>query len=669
MAIAPSVGFPDQTRVLLYFRERHPTAKIQVCELTGTGAERLSGEQRFRLRWNRGAHELRLMLRQQSGPTVFLERLEVQLRNDAQTGALILDRQAPLEVGFRLFQHGYHSWSSSMLRTAQEADVYARMRWKHDLDENPETPHQGRFGWLGGAWLPAKGRFHSEGIVGLEQTNSDNPFRMLLYTGAGGQQFVRFRVHLQKRTAALREFAVIWDFNGMKFGPHSRTALSPLIWQVEPGRASSKRTDFAEFFDEGMRTVGRKLEPRVSSARSPVGWCSWYYYYEKINEGIILTNLRILREARAKLDFFQIDDGWQNAIGDWLSVNSGFKNGMRFVAEQVTESGYKPGLWLAPFVVRPDAKLYRQEPDMVLKDHSGRPVRALYNPIWGGRTYALDVTHPRTLDYLANVVSTMTREWGYQFLKLDFLYAACYRGAYHDPKTTGAVRLRRALEVIRRAVPKQTFLLGCGCPLFPAVGLVDGMRIGMDTNQVWSGDLISKLLRDRNYPTLRSALINTITRSALHRRLWLNDPDCVMVRFNDTKLRPDQIQLQASVMALAGGLLLFSDDMSRLEPRSMKLLQRTLDLHRRCALEVPLPLGLLENHFPRGLYNPAGFLGIWNPTSRPQWVSLKLPPRLDRAALRQAKDYWTGMRIPWEVQDDRVELGMGPYESMVAELW
>ena len=664
------MSFPDHTSTSLTFRERDPEAPIQEAVLGGSGPERVSENHRFRLRWIQTPHELKLMLRQQSGPPVFLERLEVRLIREPAGGVLDLAAAGPKEVGYRLYQHGYHSWSASMLRTAKESDVFARLRWKHNLDENPETPHQGRVPFLPGAFFPAPGKFHSEGIVGLEQTDHPEPFRFLAFSGADGQQFVRFRIGLSPQSGRLSDFAVVWDFNGRRFQPHGRTALTPIRFYSQQDRVGSRHSDFGEILDENVRALSRGMQARVSSSPAPVGWCSWYYYYAKINENIILTNLRVLRESALKLNFFQIDDGWQSAVGDWLTVNKGFPSGMRFLADEITEAGFRPGLWIAPFVARPDSRIFQDEPEMILRDRKGRPVRALFNPIWGGWTYTLDITHPKTRDYISEVARTLTVDWGYELLKLDFLYAAAFRGRHHDDSTTGAVRLREALGWIRKAVPKKTFLLGCGCPLFPAVGLVDGMRIGMDTNHIWSGDLTSRALRDRNYPTLRGALINTITRSALHRRFWLNDPDCVMVRSTDTKLSPQQIQLQASVMALAGGVLLFSDDMTRLDTVGRNLLQRTLELHRRCALETPRPLGLLEHHFPRGLFNPAGFLGIWNPTARPEWVTVRITLRsVDRNTLRQARDYWTGLRMPWEVYEDRVELALGPYESMVAMLW
>ena len=55
--------------------------------------------------------------------------------------------------------------------------------------------------------------------------------------------------------------------------------------------------------------------PRATAA---CGWTSWYRYYTGISETIILENLHAFQERQIPLDFFQIDDGYQQAIGDWL---------------------------------------------------------------------------------------------------------------------------------------------------------------------------------------------------------------------------------------------------------------------------------------------------------------------------------------------------------------
>ena len=688
--------FPENGQLTLYFRERSRTAPLTRYTLVGQGPERTSENNRFRLRWNHTRNELNLTLRQYSGPVVYLDRLE--LARVSRGDNITLNSAISPRTPFRIFQQGFQSWSATSMRESHEADNFARLRWKHDLDENPETPHQGRWGFSRGALFPAPGKFHSESFVGLEEVGSDNPHSILVSVCGPGRQFVRYRVVLAPLTAGLTEFTVIWDFNGVEFKPHSIASLTPIHWKfqvaladsmgikdggeeqngednhtVSPGASAKKKLPpvrLADLIDENIRDIAPKFNPRKLEEGSLTGWCSWYHYYTRISEDIILKNLQAVNKRGLELDFFQIDDGYQSAIGDWLTTNENFPRGMKFLAERIEQDGYRPGLWLAPFLAQKSSEIFQKNPEMILRaeDGSGRPVRALYNPNWEGNTCMLDITHPRSREWLSEVIHTMVYEWGFPYLKLDFLYAVAYRGLYHDPSLSGAHRLQKGLELIRKAAGKKTFLLGCGCPLFTAPGILDGMRIGKDVNSLWSDNLLSRLLRDRNFPSIRGALVNVLTRSAFHRRFWLNDPDCLMVRKNNKNVTENQILLMASVLAVSGGMLLISDDMTRLSEERFELIERVFQLNRECAAATPLPLGLMRDEFPRGLYNPAGYLGVWNPTSRPERIRLKFPARLDTQRLATARDFWTGVQMPWKIEADELHISLGPFESMVARI-
>ena len=57
--------------------------------------------------------------------------------------------------------------------------------------------------------------------------------------------------------------------------------------------------------------------------------------YTKISEKVILDNLREIREKKIPVEFFQIDDGYQKEIGEWLTPNAKFPAGMQFLAEEI----------------------------------------------------------------------------------------------------------------------------------------------------------------------------------------------------------------------------------------------------------------------------------------------------------------------------------------------
>jgi alpha-galactosidase len=82
-------------------------------------------------------------------------------------------------------------------------------------------------------------------------------------------------------------------------------------------------------------------------------------------------------------------------------------------------------------------------------------------------------------------------------------------------------------------------------------------------------------------PATLFAASSTTGRSFTHRRLWLNDPDCLMLRRTHTELSTDAIQTWAHLVGLSGGMALVSDDLSLLGPPERRLLDQVLELGRR----------------------------------------------------------------------------------------
>jgi alpha-galactosidase len=294
-----------------------------------------------------------------------------------------------------------------------------------------------------------------------------------------------------------------------------------------------------------------------------LGWCSWYQFYQDISAEKMYRNLKAAREMQPDLplDLFQIDDGFQAQVGDWLEFSPEFPEGVAPLAREITAAGFTPGLWLAPYIVHSKAKLKRQHPDWLLRNRFGLRVNTGF--IWDNLNTALDLTQPEALDYTREVVKTAVHEWGFTFLKLDFLYAAAVQGRYRDRTKTRAQVLRRGLEVLREAAGPDVTMLGCGVPLGSSIGIFESMRIGSDVDQRWKPYIKrsgSFLYKEYSVPSTRNAIQNTLTRAPLHQRWWTNDPDCLLVR-SDSELTLAEIHSLATAIALTGGPLLLSDDL------------------------------------------------------------------------------------------------------------
>ena len=304
----------------------------------------------------------------------------------------------------------------------------------------------------------------------------------------------------------------------------------------------------AEVFDGWFAAMGVRALPT-----EPIyGYTSWYNRFTDITEDTIRADLAGCKTLLSPGDLFQIDDGWEPNVGDWLECDSArFPSGMSALSEAIHAAGFKAGLWLAPFVARKGSELERLHPDWLLKVN-GEPWSLGSN--WGG-FYSLDIDNPEVEEYLRRVFDRVINEWGFDLLKLDFLYGAAPFGTDAE---TRAARMIRALDLLRE-ICGGTPILGCGVPVMPAFGRVEYCRISCDVCLTWDDKPFMRLAHRERVST-KNAILNTLFRRELNGRAHLNDPDVFFLRDGNMGLRDDQKLLLARVNALFGGVLLISDD-------------------------------------------------------------------------------------------------------------
>lgn len=338
-------------------------------------------------------------------------------------------------------------------------------------------------------------------------------------------------------------------------------------WEIHrdfKGRRLAGRVELGHFWVK----KGRLNDLKDSLPVAPIGprpklwgWTSWYNFYTKISEELILDQLRNVAAFEKPLDIFQIDDGFQAETGDWLQTNDKFPNGMKALADSIHASGMKAGLWLAPFVVSHTSSIAKQHPEWLVKDAKGKPMKAGVNPGWGGKYYALDIYQPEAANYIRQVCRTMVEDWGFDLLKVDFLFAACM---VPRPDKTRAEIMTDAIALLREAVGDQ-WLLGCGTPLAPGFGQFDYCRIGPDIHLKWEFKMLDRL-HARERPDTKGAIQNTCSRWLLDGKAWANDPDVYILRNENQRLTWDQKAVLFQVNALLGQVVFSSDDFAKLSP-------------------------------------------------------------------------------------------------------
>ena len=322
----------------------------------------------------------------------------------------------------------------------------------------------------------------------------------------------------------------------------------------------------SELVDAFASQVARRMSARHGQEIPTLG--AWYQLKTNVSQTDVLRNLASLaaRHDLLPLRLVLLDDGYEREVGDWLELNDRFPDGLRALVATIHAEGYQAGLWLAPFLMSARSRTFADHPDWLVRDDDGAPLNAIDN--WGSANYALDTTQPVAMAWLEDVIHTACDEWGFDYLKLDFLYAAAMRGRRFNPELTGNAAFRRHAAL--RAAAGERFTLGCGAPLVSSVGLVDGMRIGSDVAEFWAS------AGQADGPSLRSATRATLARLWLHEQWWINDPDCVVIRSEDTRLSLAEVQAWASIVALSGGMLFVGDDLASVEESRLGLLARLL---------------------------------------------------------------------------------------------
>ena len=314
-----------------------------------------------------------------------------------------------------------------------------------------------------------------------------------------------------------------------------------------------------EVFDAWFGAMGitaRTKEPMK-------GYCRWYNRYENITEGDIAGDLTGCRTMLDPGDMFQVDDGWEPHVGDWLEPDPvKFPGGMKKVADSIHEAGLRAGLWLAPFACTENSALYKDHPDWVIREN-GEPWYAGCN--WGG-FFGLDIDRPEVVDYVRAAFRRVFDDWGFDMVKLDFLYAAAPFG---NERETRAGRMIRAMKLLRECCGDK-LILGCGVPLMPAFGLVDYCRIGCDVGLDWDDKLYMRIIHRERVST-RHSLTNTIVRRELDGRAFGNDPDVFFLRKDNIKLPLEKKMQLAKAAALLGSVLFISDDMGGYDEEQRRL--------------------------------------------------------------------------------------------------
>jgi alpha-galactosidase len=250
-----------------------------------------------------------------------------------------------------------------------------------------------------------------------------------------------------------------------------------------------------------------------TSKTAPTGWCSWPNFGTNISEEIILK--QATEAKKFGLEYILIDDGW-TTWGDWLKTSkSKFPNGLKSLVSKINKLNLKVGIWWAPMLAKQSSKLFHEHPDWFLKNLEGTQVSPL-DVLIKDKRMVLDLEQDEVQNYLNEVLSSF-QNMGIELIKSDFLYANHFNHKYSSLDIPDHI-LESLLYKIRNT---GVYSIACGCPISPALGIVDAIRVSDDLNfpilnGIWPLNTIIPNLR------IKQLIANLKTRKILKKYTTLD---------------------------------------------------------------------------------------------------------------------------------------------------
>ena len=291
----------------------------------------------------------------------------------------------------------------------------------------------------------------------------------------------------------------------------------------------------------------------------------------------------------------QLDDGWQKdgSFGAfWTDNFERFPKGMDGLKNFLKERGLEFGLWFAPGLVRDTSENFDNFSDLLVRQPDGSLLKCFggddaLTADRNGAIYALDIGKQEVLEMTRDIFKRACQEYGVTYFKIDFITNLVYRVAFGTPvryPSDYSIGLyKKWTELIRETVGKDAFLLSCGAPVGESIGVFDSIRVSPDIS--WGGAGKNGLPTAFEIITLDAQ--NVILRSFYHKKVFINDPDALLVRDYQTPYEEDALvlsdneaKLWATVVVMSGGHILVNEELDKLSSERLALVKRVYELSR-----------------------------------------------------------------------------------------
>lgn len=441
-----------------------------------------------------------------------------------------------------VFVNGYQSWTATKeYVSADDASIFSKQR---NLDRLPKNIVSGySFKSYGSQFFH---KADNATLLGVDYTYVKGENEIFIGNLNYKNAYLLIEVHKKKDRIIL-----LSDVDGKKL----KKGESFVVFDFMTDNSA----------EHGQKEYFSRLTPK--SKNKLFGYTSWYNHYQDINEEKIY---KALEDADERFDLFQIDDGFETFVGDWFNIDKvKFPNGLKPIVDKIHERGFKAGIWLAPFSAEKNSELFKTRPDLIAKNDKGEFISAGCN--WSG-FYPLDLNNNEAVERVKKTLA-FYKEMGFDFFKLDFLYACNLKPIKGK---TRAETSEFAYSLLAEEL-KDKLVLGCGATLSNGFEKFDFMRIGPDVSLTFDDVFYMRFMHSERVST-KTTIQNTVYRSAMDGKAFLNDPDVFLLRDDNISLTKKQRYALTKMNALFGSLLMTSDNPKTYDKEKSEILGEALKL-------------------------------------------------------------------------------------------
>lgn len=306
---------------------------------------------------------------------------------------------------------------------------------------------------------------------------------------------------------------------------------------------------------ETMLELAWKISDESKARQSSITSYHWLNKPDEINSfdkiQVQLDYLRHLEHA-LPLHSIIINEGYCKT-GDWLEPNDQWPGGLDRAAREIFKDGYRAGIWIAPFAVASDSKLFKQHPDWVIKNFEDEPIPRKTD---GEQIfYALDGSHPGFQKYLRKVFGEL-RKSGFIFYETAFMdwgLVDSWNVKRAKPGKTSVEIFRDILQLIRDEIGMGSLWMMDDVPYGPAIGFADIARVSRSPQTEWNAEGFQNVIRESYF----GHYFNNI--------FWQNNPEEIIFTNAGNYLNENEILSLALWQGILGGAVGTTENLTTLD--------------------------------------------------------------------------------------------------------